>query len=229
VSKTQIKIGNALLKSLIDLHEAKGEVKLEDVGAIFENMASTLHPETPPDSFLRSEITKLALYITEAKREIFAIAPKPPASEEEPEPTNDINIAGMELSEVVKATEIATNRILDATDEVIKIAGSLNDKDSGSRIANAANEIYDACTFQDITGQRINKVARTLEYVELKVNRLVNLFSDSAQHLHDIEKWDEHEKVHRDRRPDALLMSGPALSADAPSQDDIDKLFGSIK
>lgn len=229
MSKTQIKIGNALLKSLIDLHESKGEVKLEDVGAIFENMASTLHPETPPDSFLRNEISKLALYIAEAKREIFAIAPRPANEDEDLNSTTSINVAGLELTEVVRATEEATNSILDATDDVIKFAGALEDKAAGDKISQAANRIYDACTFQDITGQRINKVARTLEHVELKVNRLVNLFSDSSQHIQEIEKWEDQESQHRDYRPDASLMNGPALSAHAPSQDDIDKLFGSIK
>ncbi len=227
MSKTQIKIGNALLKSLIDLHESKGEVKLEDVGAIFENMASTLHAETPSDSFLRNEIAKLALYISEAKKEIFAIAPNP--NQEEASATPDINIAGLELTEVVKATETATNSILDATDEIIKLSGSLTEKEQGAKIMDAANRIYDACTFQDITGQRINKVARTLEYVELKVNRLVHLFSDSSQHLQELEKWDAAEKKKMDHRPDASLMNGPALSSHAPSQEDIDKLFGSMK
>lgn len=227
MSKTQIKIGNALLKSLIDLHESKGEVKLEDVGAIFENMASTLHPDNSPDAFLRSEIAKLALYIAEAKKEIFAIAPNP--NQDEATGTPDINIAGLELTEVVKATENATNSILDATDEIIKVSTTLSEKEQSIKITDAANRIYDACTFQDITGQRINKVARTLEYVELKVNRLMHLFSDSSQHLKELEKWDAAETKKKDHRPDASLMNGPALSSHAPSQEEIDKLFGSMK
>ncbi|MBY0356205.1 MAG: protein phosphatase CheZ [Rickettsiales bacterium] len=227
MSKTQMKIGNALLKSLLELHESKGEVKLEDVGAIFENMASTLHADAPPDSFLRAEIAKLALYIAEAKREIFAIAPS--LEPENDKSATNINVAGLELSEVVKATEEATNTILDATDEIIKLAGATSDKESGIKTSDAANRIYDACTFQDITGQRINKVARTLEHVELKVNRLVHLFSDSSQHIQDIDKWNNDEKSRHDKRPDALLMNGPSLTNSAPSQDEIDKLFGSIK
>lgn len=227
MSKTQMKIGNALLKSLLELHESKGEVKLEDVGAIFENMASTLHPEFPPDAFLRNEIAKLALYISEAKKEIFAISPI--SNPEEDKNATTINVAGMELSEVVKATEEATNSILDATDEIIKASAAMTDKASGEKISSLANNIYDACTFQDITGQRINKVARTLEHVELKVNRLVNLFSDSSQHLQNLEQWDKDESSKKDHRPDAILMNGPALTTSAPSQDDIDKLFSSLK
>lgn len=225
-----MKIGNALLKSLIELHESKGEVKLEDVGAIFENMASTLHPETPPDSFLRTEIEKLALYIAEAKNEIFSIAPPMQATEKEETDAagNKIMVAGLELTEVVKATEEATNSILDATDEIIRHAGEMSEKEVSAKITDAANRIYDACTFQDITGQRINKVAKTLEDVEFRVNRLVSLFSDSNQHIQDLESWKEREQLRGDKRPDASLMNGPALSNSAPSQEEIDKLFGSL-
>jgi chemotaxis protein CheZ len=227
MSNTQVRLGNALLKSLIELHESKGEVRLEDVGAIFENMASSLHPENTPDSFLRQEIIKLSDYISQAKKEIFSM--KPAIEKQENEDSELlITSAGAELDAVVQATEEATNNILDAADKILEVSSNMSDKQAAEEIQSAANNIYDACNFQDITGQRINKVVKVLDYVDAKIHRLVNLFSDS-NHEYEKLKDVEDEVIFGDKRPDSELMSGPQMPDSAPSQEDIDKLFDSMK
>ena len=87
--------------------------------------------------------------------------------------------------------------------------------------------IYDACNFQDLTGQRINKVLTTLEYIEAKIVKLIKLFGfqrDAEEMLN--EKIDKVEK--KVPRKNAELLNGPELPNGAPSQDDIDALFASI-
>ena len=82
--------------------------------------------------------------------------------------------------------------------------------------ANGA-EVFEACSFQDITGQRISKVVKSLTYVEDRVTALV-------------EAWgkDELEQVvvrSSEKSDDEKLIHGPQRQAEAISQSDIDALF----
>jgi chemotaxis regulatin CheY-phosphate phosphatase CheZ len=77
--------------------------------------------------------------------------------------------AGVELDAVVKTTEDAANRILDAASEISQLTReSLNWSDEAARskrleaINKQADDILAACAFQDLTGQRIG---RTLENI----------------------------------------------------------------
>ncbi len=216
---TQAKIGNSLLKSLISLREEKGELLIEDVGAMLEEMASSLSSDAAHDVFLRSEIEKMADYIVKAKSEIIAMVP-----DEEVEGPENLSLASSELNEVVKATEDATNTIMDAADAIQDAAGHIDNAEASSKIMDNTMKIYDACSFQDITGQRINKVLRTLEQVEYRVMNLIKLFGGNLP-----EGYEVPEGLKKGDRPDEALMRGPQLAKDTPSQDDIDKLFDSLE
>lgn len=217
----QDEIGKALLKSIISALELKGTINIEDVGSIFENVAQSMGGGTDPRiaNFMRSEVTKLASYITEAKREILSIVPEDSTEE-------FFGTAGEELNAVVKATEDATNTILDATDKIIEFSKKINDDIVKKTIVDCTTTIYDACNFQDITGQRINKVVKTLDYVEAKVAKLAKLFGSDHQDLDALLERDA-EDILRDDRMDAHLMGGPQLPENANTQDDIDALFNS--
>ncbi len=217
---TQQKLGNSLLKNLIGLRETKGEIRIEDVGAILQGMASSLQSETQADQFLREEIERMAEYIVSARNEIIAMVPTPETGAPE-----NINAASEELEEVVKATEQATNTIMDAADKIQDSASGLNDTDASAKIMDETMKIYDACSFQDITGQRITKVVKTLEQVEERVVTLVQLFGGK---LPDEYQAPDANKNRRSR-PDEGLMSGPQRANEAPSQEEIDKLFDSIR
>ena len=67
-----------------------------------------------------------------------------------------------------------------------------------------------------------------LDYVDAKIHRLINLFSDSNQEFEKLQDV-EDDVIFGDRRPDAELMSGPQMPDSAPSQEEIDKLFDSMK
>lgn len=219
VLNTQQKLGNSLLKTLIGLRETKGEIRIEDVGAILQGMASTLHSSNDLDRFLRSEIERMADYIVSARNEVIAMVP----NKEEEDATKNINIASKELSEVVKATEQATTIIMDAADAIQAVAGEMKDAGASAKIMDETMKLYDACSFQDITGQRINKVLKTLEGVEDRVVTLVQLFGGKLP-----EGYTPPEHLGKRSRPDEVLMRGPQLTGDMPSQDEIDKLFDSL-
>jgi len=168
---------------------------------------------------LEREIEKIAAYIAEAKAEIAALTHTTVVA------GNDKNLshASLELNEVVRHTEEATNLIMDKADAIMAIAGGLSDADAGAKLNDHAVGILESCSFQDITGQRIRKVLSTLEQIELRVTRLVNLFGGNLPTVGVVQEIDTGKA----RRADEDLLNGPQLSNNKPSQDDIDKLFAS--
>ncbi len=165
---------------------------------------------------LQKEIEKIALYISEAKSEIAAIT----LSEEKTGNEKNISHASLQLKEVVRHTEEATNAIMDKADVIMALAGGLADADAGAKIGDAAVGILEACSFQDITGQRIKKVLNTLEQIEFRISAVVKLFGGALPENLEVGDIDNGR-----RRPDEDLMDGPQLGKDKPSQDDVDKLF----
>ncbi len=167
---------------------------------------------------LEREIEKIALYISEAKFEIAAIT----LTEDKTGNEKNIAHATLQLNEVVRHTEEATNAIMDKADAIMAIAGGLTDADASAKLGEHAVGILESCSFQDITGQRIKKVLNTLEQIEFRIARLVKLFGGHLPENMDVDDIDNGN-----RRADEDLMNGPQLSGAKPSQDDIDKLFSS--
>jgi len=125
--------------------------------------------------------------------------------------------ANLQLDAVVKATENATNQILDSVEKIQAAAGAL-EGEAGEKIIAEVTKIFEASNFQDITGQRIRKVLNTLVDIEKSIKSLMEAISGKIEiSVIDVGKKDED--------PDKALMSGPQLEEDKPSQDDIDKLF----
>ncbi|MEP1443104.1 MAG: protein phosphatase CheZ [Hyphomicrobiales bacterium] len=132
-----------------------------------------------------------------------------------------------ELDAVVCGTENATNQILTAVEEVEANATLLANTlvgDEGLIAANIQEKvllIYEACNFQDITGQRISKVVEALRFVSERTDRMIEIWGgmDSFDHI-EVEEVDTREG-------DERLKNGPALEMDdnVATQDDIDALF----
>ncbi|MDX2113306.1 MAG: protein phosphatase CheZ [Alphaproteobacteria bacterium] len=215
MSDTQARLGHSLLKSIVELKQEKKEITLEDLGGIFEEIANHFGSQTSnTDRFMHQEIARLAKYIQDAKREIFSIATNNNA-----EPA--IVDASAHLDEVIKATESATNSIMDAVDSISAAATGLGG-DAEQKILDATTRIYEACNFQDVTGQRIRKVIKLLENIEERIGKLNELFGN------DDELMQQATSNAPDPMSDAALMNGPQLTGQAASQSDIDALFASL-
>jgi chemotaxis protein CheZ len=80
-------------------------------------------------------------------------------------------------------------------------------------------QIFEACNFQDLTGQRVAHVLETLKFVEEHVGRLLAIWQGIEQFAPVVLGADAGE----DRR----LLNGPKLPDDRghASQDDIDGMF----
>ena len=163
---------------------------------------------------VEGELRKLAEFIVSARRELLSINPEKGANQEK-----NLTLASMELNEVVRHTEEATNKIMDHTDAIMKLSGAV-EKGSGTKISNHAAEILVACSFQDITGQRVKKVMRTLEEIEVRVGKLVKIFGGDLPEGMCLEAI-----AGRTQRTDEHLMEGPQFKDKAKSQEEVDKLF----
>lgn len=136
-------------------------------------------------------------------------------------PDSQIPEATDELEQVVKATEKATNDIMDAAEAIEGLASQVGG-DHGKQVTDEVMRIFEACTFQDITGQRVEKVVRALQSIEKKVSELLEMFGVENQ-------TSDNKATDRDKkRSDEDLLSGPQLPENAKSQAEIDALFSSL-
>jgi chemotaxis protein CheZ len=172
-------------------------------------------------------LENLASFINQSKNEIAALKPEQVTDEFLPKATD-------ELDAIVQATSTATNRIMDSVEVVSQIAGNLTGDDQKD-LMNAVNSIYEACSFQDITGQRIAKVVTTLKVIEQRIERMMATLNGTAasgdykDQLPD--GWvtggggqADIDSMFGDASKDSLLQ-GPAAAGKGVSQADIDKLF----
>ena len=121
--------------------------------------------------------------------------------------------ASAHLQDVLKSTEEATHTILDCATAIEGIGSGLADETAKNELSNHVTRIYEACNFQDITGQRIKKVLKSLSALEENVKGLI-----STAKIEGIVQDEPVDEM-------ASLLNGPQLSGAAPTQDDIDKLF----
>jgi len=133
-----------------------------------------------------------------------------------------------ELGAIVLGTETATNSILAAAEKVDELSANLaarvsgDDKEIAREISEQVIGIFEACNFQDITGQRISKVVSAMRFVEERVNQMIEIWG-GLESFRDIPRYQDPG-----REGDRALLNGPALDGEGgrTSQDDIDALFG---
>jgi len=134
-----------------------------------------------------------------------------------------LNRATDELSAVVDDTETAAHVILGSAEAIDEVIGVLSKQLSGEQRAllntahDHATRIFEACNFQDLSGQRIRKVVDLLQFIEERISTMLLVWASTIG-LEDI-----------DYKPtgDEALLNGPALAGDANvvSQAEIDSLF----
>jgi chemotaxis protein CheZ len=74
--------------------------------------------------------------------------------------------SGMELEAVVTATENAANQIMEAAEAISTWLQGGGDPSTLPAVTQQVNAIFEACTFQDLTGQRIRRAIEHLQQVE---------------------------------------------------------------
>lgn len=154
------------------------------------------------------EFKIIAGYIEKAKEDIREMRPHDIAEQRIP-------TAGAELEAITRDTEVATNTIMGAAETIM----SLDDSDPKSYKAQVDDEvmkIFEACSFQDITGQRVSKVINVLKQIEERVSKLAETLGVDDK---------QAQMTEEDLRREKLLLHGPAIGGPTVKQNAIDDMF----
>jgi chemotaxis protein CheZ len=155
----------------------------------------------------RHELAMIRDAIARSERELAALRGSVPAPRLQ-----------QELGAAINGMDEATQKILHATETIDESARALqaslqNDYNRGlaQEVLEQTVRIYEACNFQDLAGQRINKAIAALKQVEQQIDRLSDI-------------WGKVEHA-----PAANLINGPKLDEDRghADQSDIDRMFAS--
>ncbi len=205
---------------LSSLRSAHGElVKVSEISGVVESIMATMKGDLSADDLeLYNELQALAIYIHDAKSDIAALRPDEVRDEYLP-------TASDELDAIVMATEKATNTIMDATEQVEAVMETL-DGEQAEKLMEATTNIYEACGFQDITGQRITKVVKALKDIEEKIDALVMAFGSEIDKVKANEP--KQDAISPDAPSDEDLLGGPQQEGEAATQEEIDALLASF-
>jgi chemotaxis protein CheZ len=173
------------------------------VRAVLGSLAGDL---SATEAALLAELEALGRTVARAKQEIARLKVEDITESHIPSATD-------ELDAIVDHTAQATNEILDCCEVLEGVAGRVGGAEAEA-LQGAITRIYEACSFQDITGQRIGKVVTALKAIEARVASVTGRFTPGQP--------PEPEEEPTEGR---LLAQGPQLPGAAVSQADIDRLL----
>ncbi|MBE7635585.1 hypothetical protein GUA87_01920 [Sneathiella sp. P13V-1] len=199
----------------------------EEVAAGFSETKAPVIDETVLEGFkkevleateLKHELEELSRVIMDTRREISSIKSQNSGPQ--------IHAMTDQLDAVVADTEGATNAILESLEIIEDKNESLelnatdpDELEITESISQAVMKIYEACNFQDITGQRISKVVGTLKFVEDRIEKMIDILG-GEEHLAELGGVEFQEQMDGD-----VALSGPQAGGQEISQDEIDALF----
>lgn len=130
-----------------------------------------------------------------------------------------------QLDAIVKATEGATDTIMESVEGIDTLMGEARtisqDPALGAvfdQVTDKVNAVFEACSFQDITGQRVTKVVNILKFVEERINSIILTWGRDELTKVVVE-------IKEDKDPDKKLLHGPQLPGQGVSQADVDKML----
>jgi chemotaxis protein CheZ len=132
-----------------------------------------------------------------------------------------------ELDAVVESAERATQHILSAAEDIEDAANNLSaslkrkqEQALALDIQDYVLRIFEACNFQDLSGQRIAKVLATLKFVEERIEQMMQVWGgiDALRH---------EAAAPPAEQDDLAVLHGPKLDGDRGhvTQDEVDRIF----
>ncbi|MBG6163359.1 chemotaxis regulatin CheY-phosphate phosphatase CheZ [Labrenzia sp. EL_195] len=206
--------GRRFLKEYLNRHKTPETTEI--LGAIHRLEKVVTRERTVPDlDKIRLDIAEMHEAIERTKAEIANI-------KDDGDESNRFVDASHELDAIVTQTEGATQSILEAAEQIQEQAWVLRENGADGaacdEIDAKATEIFMACSFQDLTGQRTNKVVQVLRYLESRINLMIGIWG-----IEEMEAEDTAGPV--DTRPDAHLLNGPQSSGRGVCQNSVDELM----
>ncbi|GGJ32926.1 protein phosphatase CheZ [Neoroseomonas lacus] len=133
-------------------------------------------------------------------------------------PASGARNSGLELEAVVQATESAADTILEAAEAIQTwLDGGAQDTESIAALTQRVNDIFQACSFQDLTGQRIRRAIKQLQHVETMLEGLMPGGASPAEGEAPVAKL---EILGHEQTVDEAAAAGPDLA-----QAEIDRLL----
>ncbi len=176
---------------------------------------------------LKKELVGLFGHLQRIRKELAALSP--------PGAPDHFGSMSEQLDEIIHATEGATNTIMESCEGIDTLMGEARghctDPVLGAVIEGVTervNAIFEACSFQDITGQRISKVVNSLKFVEERIAAIVVTWGKEELTKVVVEIKEEPDEYKR-------YLHGPQLPGqgidqtkvdELLAQSEIDKLFG---
>ena len=228
----------------------KVTIDKEDVEKLVNHVKGILEGQLNQDDLeLYGELGELAMFINETKKSLKTFDAAKITE-------NDLPAASDQLEGIVEATEDATNQILTAAesmlddqerirkiiDELKEIKFSKGAQGKGKRDAsieelealyqsnnNKLMDVMSACNFQDLTGQRIQKIITLVHGVESKIMKMILTFNIKKQ-----EKTGglDDEKINKEKemlaKIEEMELKGPKRKGEAVSQNEVDDLLGDL-
>jgi chemotaxis protein CheZ len=182
------------------------------VRAVLTTMRGDL---TSGETALLAEVEELAATLASARAEIAALQADDITESHIPSATD-------ELDAIVAHTAAATDIILECC-EKLDVLGPTLTGEASQVVQDVTTRIYEACSFQDITGQRITKIVATLQSIERKVAHMIDVFG--RDHFNSKA---EPPAPQAGEPSAASLLNGPQLPAAAMDQSTIDALLASF-
>lgn len=121
----------------------------------------------------------------------------------------------MDLRSVILQTEKSVTNILDIADEISALCSKVTDTSIRNELMIKSTRILELCNFQDLTGQRIQKIVHHLTEIESVIYKM----------LHALRPESNLRSVSSST---TSLLNGPQKEENSPSQSDIDDLFNNL-
>lgn len=170
-------------------------------------------PQSADLQALSAQIGQVADYVARLRREIAALKPGAISNDEMPSVRS-------ELTSITAETQSATDRIMVAAEAIL--ASDAQSLDGYRREVGAKlTEILEACSFQDIAGQRLARATTLLGEMEKRIDRFAR-----AVNIPDAADVFDRAAIVREMRREVLLVDGPQGSGAAIDQDAVDRMFG---
>jgi chemotaxis protein CheZ len=160
---------------------------------------------------LAREIDQVASYVGRLKREIGALKVGEAYSKRLPGTVND-------LKGVHAATKGAVESIMAAAEGILERDAS--EPGYSAFVSERALAIVQACSFEDLAGQRLDRAMDGLLDLERRLERFAK-----AVKIADAPEFFDRTAIMRDARREVLLVEGPQDGGAAIEQTEVDKLF----
>ncbi len=128
--------------------------------------------------------------------------------------------AKAELSAAVTTAEAAVTRIMESAEAILNVSAD-DPEQHMNQVTDHVLAILEACSFQDLMGQRLAKAVETFEHIERRLGNFAETtgIADAEGHLTE-------DEAKAEKRKEALILHGPQHEGDGITQDAIDAMFG---